>query len=166
MDNLIALFREQAAVLAAYGHGGPTATAPVEVAPRTAPTVDTTGIVRAEIARVSGFPEKTLRTTQSIVGDLGFDSIMMTDLFGGLARKLPGVTIDPAGFSAATTIADVIAMAGGEAQESSAAAAPAGPAVTPQSRISEFEEVKALADRIGLVEAAGIENPYFLSTTV
>ncbi|MDT5258971.1 MAG: hypothetical protein QOD10_4051 [Mycobacterium sp.] len=162
MDNLIALFREQAAVLAACSHGGPTATAPVEVASRTAPIVDTTGIVRTEIARLSGFPEKTLRTTQSIVGDLGFDSIMMTELFGGLARKLPGVTIDPAGFSVATTIADVIAMAGGEAEEASAAAPPARPAVTPQSRISEFEEVKALADRIGLVAAAGIENPFFL----
>jgi 8-amino-7-oxononanoate synthase len=162
MDSLIALFREQAAVLAAYSHGGPTATARIEVAPRTAPTVDTTGIVRAEIARISGFPEKALRTTQSIVGDLGFDSIMVTDLFGGLTRKFPGLTITAAGFSAATTIADVIAMAGGQTQESSAEAAPARPAVAPQSRISEFEEAKALADRIGLVEAAGIENPYFL----
>ncbi|WP_424077332.1 type I polyketide synthase [Mycobacterium sp.] len=162
MDNLIALFREQAAVLAAYGHSGPMATAPVDVAPQTEPSVDTTGIARAEIARISGFPEKALRTTQSIVGDLGFDSIMVTDLFGGLTRKLPGRTIDMAGFSAATTIADVIAMAGGQAEESSAVAAPARPAVTPQSRISDFEEVKALADRIAGVEAAGIENPYFL----
>jgi 8-amino-7-oxononanoate synthase len=162
MDNLIALFREQAAVLAAYGRGGPTAAAPIGVAPRTAPTVDTAGIVRAEIARISGFPETALRTTQSIVGDLGFDSIMVTDLFGGLTRRLPGWTVDPAAFGATTTIADLIAMAGGQAEESSAVGAAAGPAVTPQSRISEFEEVKALADRIGLVEAAGIENPYFL----
>jgi 8-amino-7-oxononanoate synthase len=161
MDNLIALFREQAAVLVAYSQGGPAAAAPVSVAPRTARTVDLTGIVRAEVARISGFPETALRATQSIVGDLGFDSIMVTELFGGLNRKLPDTSIGPAGFSATTTIADVIAIAGGRAEELSAVADTSAP-VTPQSRISEFEEVKALADRIGLVEAAGIENPYFL----
>ncbi len=118
MDNLIALFREQAAVLAAYGQGNPpTQLAPAVPAPQAKPAVDTTAIVRAEIARVSGFPEQNLRITQTIAGDLGFDSIMVADVFSGLARKIPGVTIDPAGFGPATTIADVIGMAGGQVQE-------------------------------------------------
>jgi 8-amino-7-oxononanoate synthase len=167
MDNLIALFREQAAVLAAYGQGNPSASstdnAPAETAPQANPAVDTTAIVRSEIARVSGFPEKNLRTTQTIAGDLGFDSIMVADVFSGLARKIPGVTIDPAGFDAATTIADVIGMAGGQVlQSSSTGAAPEAPAVTPQFRIGEFEEVKALADRFAFGEAIGIDNPYFM----
>jgi hypothetical protein len=66
MDNLIALFREQAAVLAAYGQGKLPPIAPAEPALQANPAVDTTAIVRAEIARVSGFPEKNLRTTQTI----------------------------------------------------------------------------------------------------
>jgi 8-amino-7-oxononanoate synthase len=162
MDNLIALFREQAAVLAAYGQGTPQAVPVAEAQPQTTPTVDATAIVRAEIARISGFPGKNLRATQTISGDLGFDSIMVTDLFGGLVRKIPGMTIDPAGFSPATTIADLIGMAGGHVQESPTPQAPPAPAVTPQFRISEFEEVKALADRIAFGQALGVDNPYFL----
>ena len=164
MDNLIALFREQAAVLAAYGQGNPPVgpwRAPAEPAPQANPAADTTAIVRSEIARVSGFPEMNLRTTQTIAGDLGFDSIMVADVFSGLARKIPGVTIDPAGFGPATTIADVIGMAGGQVQQTIDRAAPAAQAVTPQFRIGEFEEVKALADRFAFGEAIGVENPYF-----
>ena len=163
MDNLIALFREQAAVLAAYGQGNLPAVAPAEPAPQANPAVDTAAIVRSEIARVSGFPEKNLRTTQTISGDLGFDSIMVADVFSGLTRKIPGVTIDPAGFSPDTTIADVIGMAGGQAQEVDTRRKPAeAPAVTPQFQIGEFEEVKALADRFAFGEAIGVENPYFM----
>ena len=136
--------------------------APAEPAPQANPAVDTTAIVRSEIARVSGFPEKNLRTTQTIAGDLGFDSIMVADVFSGLTRKIPGVTIDPAGFSPATTIADVIGMAGGQVQESATTEAPEAQAVTPQFRIGEFEEVKALADRFAFGEAIGIDNPYFM----
>jgi 8-amino-7-oxononanoate synthase len=166
MDNLIALFREQAAVLAAYGQGGlpesSKESAPAEAAPQATTAVDTTAIVRAEIARVSGFPETNLRTTQTIAGDLGFDSIMVADVFSGLTRKIPGVTIDPTGFNPATTIADVIGMAGGQAHEATPTEDAAAQAVTPQFRIGEFEEVKALADRFAFGEAIGIDNPYFL----
>jgi 8-amino-7-oxononanoate synthase len=166
MDNLIALFREQAAVLAAYGQGNlpasSTDNAPAAVAPQANPAVDTTTIVRSEIARVSGFPEKNLRITQTITGDLGFDSIMVADVFSALTRKIPGVTIDPAAFGPATTIADVIGMAGGQVLQSSSREAPEAQAVTPQFRIGEFEEVKALADRFAFGEAIGVDNPYFM----
>ena len=162
MDNLIALFREQAAVLAAYGQGNLPAVAPTEAAPQANPALDTTAVVRSEIARVSGFPEKNLRMTQTITGDLGFDSIMVADVFSGLTRKIPGVTIDPAGFNPETTIADVISMAGGQAQEAATRETPETQAVTPQFRIGEFEEVKALADRFAFGEAIGVDNPYFM----
>ncbi|MDO3635515.1 type I polyketide synthase [Mycolicibacterium arseniciresistens] len=161
MDDLIALFREQAAVLAAYGQGKPPGPAPTSVAPQANPTVDTTAIVRSEIARVSGFPEQDLRSAQTIVGDLGFDSIMVADVFSGLARKLPGVAIDPAGFGPATTLADVISMAGGQETHSATTAPAAAPAVRPQFRIAEFDEVKALAERFAFGAAIGVDNPYF-----
>jgi 8-amino-7-oxononanoate synthase len=164
MDNLIALFREQTAVLASFGQDNLPTVAPaaVAVALQANPAVDTGVIVRSEIARVSGFPEKSLRSTQTIAGDLGFDSIMVADVFSGLTRKIPGVTIDPSGFNPDTTVADVIDMAGGHTSEAPPAEAPEAPAVTPQFRIGEFEEVKALADRFAFGEAIGIDNPYFL----
>jgi 8-amino-7-oxononanoate synthase len=160
MDNLIALFREQAAVLATYGQGTVAAVPTTAPAPQANPAVDTTAIVRSEIARLSGFPEHKLRVTQTMTGDLGFDSIMVADMFSGLTRKIPGVTIDPSGFGPATTIADVIAMAGGHVQDS--AAPEVVPAVTAQFRIGDFEEVKALADRLAFGQALGVDNPYFL----
>jgi 8-amino-7-oxononanoate synthase len=161
MDNLVALFREQAAVLAAFGQGVPPAAAPTDAASMSAPTADTAGIVLAEVARVSGFPQSAIRTTQTITSDLGFDSIMVSDLFGGITRKIPGVTIDAAEFGPATTIAELIAMAGGDIPASTNGATSAA-AVTPQTRISDFEEVKALAERFTLLGAAGVDNPYFL----
>lgn len=164
MDNLIALFREQAAVLAAYGHGVAVSAAELPPAPTLAGDVGDVGdVVLAEVARVSGYPQSALRTAQSITGDLGFDSIMVTDLFSGLARKLPGVNIDAANFGPTTTVAELIAMAGGGAL----APPPLGgsaptPTVSPQTSIGDFEEVKALFDRFSLLGAAGVDNPYFL----
>jgi Aminotransferase class I and II len=100
--------------------------------------------------------------TQTISGDLGFDSIMVADVFSGLTRKIPGVTIDPSAFNPDTTIADVITMAGGQAPEAATRETPEARAVTPQFRIGEFEEVKALADRFAFGEAIGVDNPYFM----
>jgi 8-amino-7-oxononanoate synthase len=161
MDNLIALFREQAAVLAAHSQGDLPAVTAADAAPQTNPAVDATAIVRAQIARISGFPEKGLHTSQTIAGDLGFDSIMVTDLFSTLTREIPGVQIDARGFGPATTIADVIGMASGRVQESPKEEALETPAVTPQSRISEFEEVQALANRMAVAQELGVDNPYF-----
>ena len=159
MDNLIALFREQAAVLAAYGNGTP---ATAQLPSPSTPGVDVAGVVLTEVARVSGYPQSSLRTTQSIIGDLGFDSIMVTDVFGGITRKLPGAAFDPAGFGPATTIAELIAMAGGGSTPAATTDVAPAVAVTPQTRISDFEEVKALAERFTLLDVAGIDNPYFL----
>ncbi len=161
MDDLIALFREQAAVLAACAQGN-ASVPPAPPAPAESPTIDTAAIVRAEIARVSGFHETKLRSTQTISGDLGFDSIMVADVFTGLSRKLPGVALDPAGYGPATTIADLVAMAGGRQSEDATATQATSQTVEPQFRISEFEEVKALSDRIALSLAADVDNPYFL----
>ena len=155
MDDLIALFREQAAVLAKYAGEQPTA--PVPSAPAAAPEAST--IVLGEIARISGFPRARLRLTDTIAGDLGFDSIMVTDLFNGVKRTIADVEIDPAGYGPHTTVADIIAIAGGTP---SAPTAVAESTVAPQTTIGEFDEVKALNDRIAGVGALGIDNPYFL----
>ena len=189
MDNVVALFREQAAVLASLSKEGATTAqmaapaapiqdtaapvqvtaapvqpmaAPVDVTP-TRSVADVAALVRAEVARVSGFPPESLKTVQTI-SDLGFDSIMVGDLFSGLVREFPGLTVDPDWFLPTTTIDDVIGYVAGKPadEEVPAEPEPAQPAVTPQYRIAEFPEVVALDERIALVDELGVDNPYFL----
>ncbi|WP_051182793.1 type I polyketide synthase [Nocardia vinacea] len=167
MDQLIALFREQAAVLASVATGSTEIRTPLPDTERSSVSPEAVaGIVRAEVARVSGFPADLLRDDRTITDGLGLDSIMLTDLFGGLVRKLPGLTIDPSWFTAMTTLGDVI---GYVADQVTGAPAPAAPApapervtVAPEYRISDFAEVRAIADRLSGAEALGLSNPYFL----
>ncbi|MFD0361348.1 aminotransferase class I/II-fold pyridoxal phosphate-dependent enzyme [Nocardia sp. GCM10030253] len=193
MDQLIALFREQNAVLASLVAAPTEVRAPHAVAAhavsgqpgaQTALTPDAVaGIVRAELARVSGFPVDRLRETQTLSDGLGFDSLMLTDLFAGLVRKLPGLTIDPTWFTAITTLGDVVTYVTAQVAPAPATGAPApaggaptpttstyvptvaapGPAaVAPEYLISDFAEVKAIADQLSGAEALGLSNPYFL----
>ena len=188
MDQLIALFREQNAVLAALANnGGMPATsapdrpdrsdrpaAPIGVA---ADAVQVAATVRAQAAVVSGFPQDSLRDSHSLTGDLGFDSIMVTDLAGRITQALPGVTFDPGAFTWEATIGDLIAhltvpAAGGGAVPAddgvppvaAGAPDPAPPAapVAEESRIEDFPEVREIADRLRGAAALGLENPYFL----
>ena len=95
MDQLIALFREQAAVLAAVAGNAtavPAATVSPAAAAPAAVTVDpgqVAATVRAEAARICGFPTDLMLDTQTLTGDLGFDSIMLADLAAGSARRFP-----------------------------------------------------------------------------
>ncbi|RKT03029.1 8-amino-7-oxononanoate synthase [Streptomyces sp. 3211.6] len=50
--------------------------------------------VFAHVARVSAFPVSHLRGDQLLVDDLGFDSLMLTDLFTALARQWPQWALD------------------------------------------------------------------------
>lgn len=162
MDQLIALFREQAAVLAAMA-GSPAVVEPPAVpAARPAPTAidaqQVAATVRAETARVCGFPADTLRDTQTLTGDLGFDSIMITDLVGRLNKALPGVALEPGEWSWDTTVGDLTARLAGSA-------APAVAVVGPRPedyRVELFPEVKAIAQRLEASAALGLTNPYFL----
>ncbi len=43
------------------------------------------------VARVSSYPRQSLRAEQSLVDDLGFDSLMVADLATGLAESFPGL---------------------------------------------------------------------------
>lgn len=171
MDHLIALFREQAAVLAAAA-GVP---ATVQSAPAASPdagpgpaaaTDDTATRVRAEVARVSGFPTTALTATQTIAGDLGFDSIMITDLFGGLRRAFPGLVVEPDWFTPGRTLGEVIDhVTAHRVPGSRPTVAPVPdpePSVAPEFRIADFPEVQALDARLTAAEGLGVTNPYFL----
>ncbi|WP_446223454.1 type I polyketide synthase [Nocardia sp. IBHARD005] len=183
IDPLIALFREQNAVLASLLAGptqarGPhldTGTGRGDLAPDAV-----AGIVRAELARVSGFPADRLQDSRTLGDGLGLDSLMLTDLFAALARKLPGTTIDPTRITGTTTLGEVIAHFTGQHTDSAAVGrasaeilirtpettsptAEARPTtVAPEYRIADFAEVRAIADRLAGGAALGLANPYFL----
>ncbi|MFI2472456.1 type I polyketide synthase [Nocardia xishanensis] len=181
MDQLITLFREQAAVLAAAAKAAPEAEAkPIvgtqPIQPRSisesrqvGATTGLAAVVRAETARVSGFPAAKLKDGQTISGDLGFDSIMIADLFGGLSRKIQGLVIEPDWFTPATTLGDVIALVAPPSEVPPAVELPAtelqergATQVEPQYRIADFPEVQAISARIEMAEQGGVTNPYFL----
>ena len=103
MDQLIALFREQAAVLAAAAQRRSLPSRrPARRRRRDAGRVPRRRRRRRDrVAHGSRpgqrIPRAALKTTQTIVGDLGFDSIMVTDLFGGVSRAFPGLVVEPTG---------------------------------------------------------------------
>ena len=171
MDQLIALFREQAAVLAAAA-GVSEFASPAAAAPAPdAGVIDR--VLRAELGRVSGFPEDTLQSDQKLAADLGFDSIMVNDLVARLNRALPNIEIAPSVFETDLTIAELAAHLGAPAPsaptpegEPTSPASPQ-PAVngTPrpdQYLVERFPEVVEITDRIRVATEYGLENPYFL----
>ncbi len=137
MDNLVALFREQMALLQAQadiirkqnealGGGGlpslPAAPAPSLPAPSAAalpleapapravspiahlvgkapaPVVaaqdrsaEVAEKVLASVSRISAFPASTLKPEQTLVGELGFDSLMLVELDGDVGKAWPSL---------------------------------------------------------------------------
>ncbi|CAM03575.1 8-amino-7-oxononanoate synthase [Saccharopolyspora erythraea NRRL 2338] len=166
MHDVIRLFREQNAVLAAFARGA----APVSPVRSGAPMA-AAGKVVEHVARVSGFPESALRRSQTLSGDLGFDSVMVVDLLTGLTRSLPGLALDTERITPDTTIGELTAQVHAQLGEPEAPTGPPEPAAPPERRyepspehhrIEEFPEVRAAADRLAGAEAAGVSNPYFL----
>ena len=130
--------------------------------------------MRAQAALVSGFPESAVQDTQSLTGDLGFDSIMVTDLAGRIdagpsRRDLRSRRVHLGGHGrrprrpshgapppSPCPRQDALPVA-----VSADRAQPAAP-VAEESRIEDFPEVREISDRLRGAAALGLENPYFL----
>ncbi|MFJ4777636.1 type I polyketide synthase [Streptomyces sp. NPDC088762] len=74
---------------------------PVSLAPAGEPSPtgsidEVTDVVLDHVARVSAFPLDHLRHDQLLIDDLGFDSLMLTDLFVSLKRQWPQWRFDEA----------------------------------------------------------------------
>ncbi len=79
--------------------------APAKVDPR--PEVEAK--VLASVARISAFPVATLKTQQTLVGELGFDSLMLVELDTDIGKAFPRVGGLPRElFSKTTTVGQVI----------------------------------------------------------
>ncbi|MGV4987334.1 aminotransferase class I/II-fold pyridoxal phosphate-dependent enzyme [Streptomyces sp. NRAIS4] len=104
MRELLDLMGQQVAVLSRLSETLPAVpTAPPRATPGSADgssppgTGPDTGIENAvlgQIARTSAFPVDRLRSDQLLVEDLGFDSLMLTDLFTSLKGRWPAPRID------------------------------------------------------------------------
>lgn len=79
--------------------------------PPSKPTVDTAQVksqVFEIISKVSAFPKDALRSEQRLVGELGFDSLMVADLGGAIEAEFPDSGgIPPTLFSLETTVGDI-----------------------------------------------------------
>ncbi|MFE9928884.1 aminotransferase class I/II-fold pyridoxal phosphate-dependent enzyme [Streptomyces sp. NPDC005533] len=145
--------------------------------------------VLAHVARISAFPVSHLHVDQPLVDELGFDSLMLTDLFTALTRQWPQWTFDeraadrPTVRRIAAMIADgcgtdpapaaVPATApagfpvqraahGGDSPPAPLADPPTAPLPEEHTRIECFPEVTAHGERISALDGLGLPNPYFL----
>ncbi|MEU9084441.1 aminotransferase class I/II-fold pyridoxal phosphate-dependent enzyme [Streptomyces sp. NPDC048357] len=138
--------------------------------------------VLAHVARISAFPVSHLRVDQQLIDELGFDSLMLTDLFTALTRQWPQWTFDEdaAARPTAGKIAAMIATAcGADAAPATAPATapegfpvqraghgeespPTAPLPEEHTRIECFPEVAAHGERLSALSGLGVPNPYFL----
>ncbi len=119
--------------------------------PAQAAAVDAAAVqdkVLASVARISAFPQATLKLEQTLVGELGFDSLMLVELDGDVGKAWPSLGGLPRElFGAQTKIADVtahIAKALTEKATAAVAAPAAGAGGAPQALVSWRPEPVAL----------------------
>ncbi|QLL10032.1 aminotransferase class I/II-fold pyridoxal phosphate-dependent enzyme [Mycobacterium vicinigordonae] len=164
VQELIALWREQTAVIAKHLEGTGTGTgtgSAAAQAPVRAAHASSSADVLATIAEIGSYDVSDLAPEQLLVGDLGFDSLMLTALLNKLRGQHPDLAVQE--FNPADlTVATVLAWAGDRQVSAAAAAADRKPpAVARQHGIAEFPEWQALSTRLSAFRDAGIENPYW-----
>ncbi|MDH6132235.1 8-amino-7-oxononanoate synthase [Kitasatospora sp. MAA4] len=198
VNEVVTLLREQLAVLKGFGidaESAPAATVAPAVVPVVAPTVAPAAVrtpapqqvplpapaaaaerlavrstVFEHISRISAFPADQLHEDSLVVQELGFDSLMLTDLVGSvrktwpqLAEKLTGgaIAARPTVREIVDTLAELLGIDLATVPAQVAAPQPADPAaaVPQQRRIQDFPEAKALEAQL---DEPGTRNPYFL----
>ncbi|HEY1088597.1 MAG TPA: acyltransferase domain-containing protein, partial [Archangium sp.] len=116
--------------------GPQTAAAPSPApAKKEEPKVDyrpaVTDVVLDAVARISAFPRKTLKLEQTLVGELGFDSLMLVELDQSIGKAYPSLGGLPRElFGKATSSATVIDHVVGVLEGAIVAKVEAAPAVT------------------------------------
>lgn len=117
-----------------------------------------------EIARIGSYDAAALAAGHLLVGDLGFDSLMLTELFKTLQKGNPDLALQD--FSAKElTVGNVVALAAGETAVVVAKPEPSAEVlagrVTRECTITDFPEWQALDKRLKDFDSEGTENPYF-----
>ncbi|WP_328622104.1 type I polyketide synthase [Streptomyces sp. NBC_00354] len=210
VNELLQLVRQQVTLLGRLTetlpvqHPAAPVTAPAAAAPVPVPTApaipadeepspargidEVSDAVLAHVARISAFPVGHLRSDQLLIDDLGFDSLMLTDLFTSLHREWPQWMFDERAADRPTAGRIAALISGGSTDAAPAAVpvqraahgdeapapppadlpavAPAAPAAAPlpeeQTRIECFPEIAAHGERFAALARMGLPNPYFL----
>ncbi|RJQ81320.1 aminotransferase class I/II-fold pyridoxal phosphate-dependent enzyme [Amycolatopsis panacis] len=170
MSDVVTLLREQLAVLQAFDPVAvPAAPAPLpepaKAAPPAAGEFDRVrSTVYDHISRISAFPIDQLHDEHLVVQELGFDSLMLTELVGSVQKTWPQVSdqLKAGAIAPRPTIAEIVSTVGGMLNLSPTPA-PAKPepgdtTVAPEYRIEDFPEAQLLASQLSSPE----HNPYFL----
>jgi 8-amino-7-oxononanoate synthase len=77
--------------------------------PQPQPHADVAQVILKSVARISAFPVEAIQRTQTLAGDLGFDSLMTVELDGDIAKAFPGVGNLPRSLlGAQTSVQDII----------------------------------------------------------
>ncbi|WP_081655185.1 aminotransferase class I/II-fold pyridoxal phosphate-dependent enzyme [Amycolatopsis orientalis] len=137
---------------------------PVEEREETTSARDVLAVVLEEVARTTAFPVSELYAGQVLVDDLGFDSLMLTELEGRLRKRFPGLPLEIEQSGALTVGAVAGMLAPATALAPSAAPAPAAPVPSwdpGSAAIEEFPEAAAIEARLKEFDDLGVPNPYF-----
>ncbi|WP_078353408.1 type I polyketide synthase [Mycobacteroides chelonae] len=178
VQDIISLWREQTALLTAVlGSQSlelpPNVQAPPAIPAAPAPAVAVSEPRRPaarnnnalkEIARIGSYDAAALTPGHLLVGDLGFDSLMLTDLFKTLQKDNPDLVLQD--FSAKElTVGNVVALAAGEPvvaiEEPEVSGDLLAEPVTRERTITDFPEWQALDKRLRDFDTEGTQNPYF-----
>jgi 7-keto-8-aminopelargonate synthetase-like enzyme/3-oxoacyl-(acyl-carrier-protein) synthase len=140
----------------------PQAPAPQPTAPRAVARVtDTLDIVLEEIVRISAFPKTDLHQAQALAADLGFDSLMLTELEANLTRRLPELPI-AIDLDNDFTIGELITAIAPDRSAMGLGPPATAPAWdSSAARVEDFPEVAAFEARFGQLDVLGVPNPYF-----
>lgn len=171
----------------------PAPASPADEEPAPAGSLDeVTDGVLSHVARISAFPVEQLNKDQLLIDELGFDSLMLTDLFTSLKRQWPQWRFDERVADRPTVGRIAALIAGGSPDAAVPARVPApapapAPAAVPvqraghdedgqgaqdaqdtaplpeeHTRIECFPEVTAHGERFAALARMGLPNPYFL----
>ncbi|MFF4647920.1 aminotransferase class I/II-fold pyridoxal phosphate-dependent enzyme [Streptomyces sp. NPDC001389] len=126
-------------------------------------------VVLEEVSRTGVYPLSDLHEGQTLVADLGFDSLMLHELDTRLALRVPGFKTEEM-FSRDLTVGRLITLVDPDRtgpEGAPAAPAPAGPpsdAVrwsAETAHVDDFPEVGRLEQLLGSIADTGADFPYF-----
>ena len=77
--------------------------------PEARATDKASAVIIASVSRISAFPAEAIKSTQTLVGDLGFDSLMTVELDADVSKAFPGVGGLPRSLlGVQTTVQDIV----------------------------------------------------------
>lgn len=122
-------------------------------------------VVLEEVSRTGVFPLSDVSERMTLVGDLGFDSLMLQELEVTIGKRVPGFRTEEL-FSPGLTVGRLITLVDPDSAEPAAAAGPLPRKTPPEwdartANVDDFPEVGRFEQRLGAIVGSGADFPYF-----